>query len=198
MSTAPQEFPADFPIKVMGRQDSDLRALTQAIVERHAGAMPESRVKTRTSADGNFLALTYTVHATSKEQTRQDLPGIDSLQVGVDGAVVLDFRRCGTGMSVASMAQLPQQMRQQALCHGLDAELDPQIRKPRHAQILIAAHIDAFKGCQVERHVQRHAVIAGAAPNAQADARQFRALHIDAGRFPRARRRDAQIRRESR
>ncbi len=68
MSSTPQEFPSDFPIKVMGRHDSDLRALTQAIVERHAGPMPESRVKTRTSADGNFLALTYTVHATSREQ----------------------------------------------------------------------------------------------------------------------------------
>jgi hypothetical protein len=68
MSGAPQEFPSDFPIKVMGRHDSDLRALTQAIVERHAGPMPEGSVKTRTSADGNFLALTYTVHATSREQ----------------------------------------------------------------------------------------------------------------------------------
>lgn len=68
MSSAPQDFPSDFPIKVMGRHGSDLRALTQAIVERHAGPMAESRIKTRTSGDGNFLALTYTVHATSREQ----------------------------------------------------------------------------------------------------------------------------------
>jgi putative lipoic acid-binding regulatory protein len=63
-----QEFPSDFPIKVMGRHDSDLRALTQAIIERHAGTIPESGVRTRTSADGNFLALTYVVPATSREQ----------------------------------------------------------------------------------------------------------------------------------
>jgi uncharacterized protein len=63
-----QEFPSDFPIKVMGRHDSDLRALTQAIVERHAGPLPESRVRTRTSADGNFVALTYLVHATGRDQ----------------------------------------------------------------------------------------------------------------------------------
>ena len=68
MSGAPQDFPNDFPIKVMGRHDSDLRALTQAIVERHAGPIADTRVKTRTSADGNFLALTYTVHAESREQ----------------------------------------------------------------------------------------------------------------------------------
>lgn len=68
MSTSLQEFPSDFPIKVMGRHDSNLRALTQAIVEKHAGPMTDANVKTRTSADGNFLALTYTVNATSREQ----------------------------------------------------------------------------------------------------------------------------------
>ncbi|HEY2781920.1 MAG TPA: DUF493 domain-containing protein [Steroidobacteraceae bacterium] len=68
MSSAPQDFPSDFPIKVMGRHDSDLRALTQAIVERHAGPIADNHVKTRTSADGNFLALTYVVYAESREQ----------------------------------------------------------------------------------------------------------------------------------
>lgn len=68
MSAAPEEYPSDFPIKVMGRYDSDLRALTQAIIERHAGPIADTSVKTRTSADGNFLALTYVVHATSREQ----------------------------------------------------------------------------------------------------------------------------------
>jgi putative lipoic acid-binding regulatory protein len=67
-STPAQEFPSEFPIKVMGRQGSDLRALTQAIIERHAGPMADSHVKTRTSADGNFLALTYFVVATGREQ----------------------------------------------------------------------------------------------------------------------------------
>jgi uncharacterized protein len=63
-----QEFPSDFPIKVMGRHDSGLRALTQTIIERHSGPLAESSVRTRTSADGNFLALTYLVRATSREQ----------------------------------------------------------------------------------------------------------------------------------
>ena len=66
--TSPQEFPSESPIKVMGRRDSDLRALTQAIIERHAGPLIESSVRTRTSADGNFLALTYVVHATGRDQ----------------------------------------------------------------------------------------------------------------------------------
>ena len=62
------EFPSEFPIKVMGRHDSDLRALSQAIIERHSGPLSESSIRTRTSADGNFLALTYVVNATSREQ----------------------------------------------------------------------------------------------------------------------------------
>jgi len=63
-----QEFPSDFPIKVMGRHDGNLRTLTQAIIERHAGPLAESCVRTRTSGDGNFLALTYMVRASSREQ----------------------------------------------------------------------------------------------------------------------------------
>ncbi len=63
-----QTFPGDFPIKVMGRRGSDLRALTQAIIERHAGPQPESSIRTRTSTDGNFLALTYLVRADNREQ----------------------------------------------------------------------------------------------------------------------------------
>jgi putative lipoic acid-binding regulatory protein len=62
------EFPTQFPIKVMGRHDSDLRAATRAIIERHAGPIAEERMRARTSGDGNFLALTYTIDAKSREQ----------------------------------------------------------------------------------------------------------------------------------
>jgi putative lipoic acid-binding regulatory protein len=68
MTQSLQEFPSDFPIKVMGRQGSELRTVTQEIVERHAGKLPDTSIRTRTSADGNFLALTYTVNAQSREQ----------------------------------------------------------------------------------------------------------------------------------
>jgi hypothetical protein len=62
------EFPADFPIKVMGRHDSGLRETARAIIERHAGALDEASVRTRTSTDGNFLAVTYVIRASSREQ----------------------------------------------------------------------------------------------------------------------------------
>jgi len=66
--TASEEYPCDVPIKVMGRHDSDIRALTRDIIERHAGPIGDSQFKVRTSSDGNFLALTYTVHAESRAQ----------------------------------------------------------------------------------------------------------------------------------
>ena len=66
--TAILTFPTEFPIKVMGRHDSELRALTQAIVERHAGSLGEESVRTRSSSDGNFLAITYIVLAQSQQQ----------------------------------------------------------------------------------------------------------------------------------
>ncbi|MDP9066226.1 MAG: DUF493 domain-containing protein [Pseudomonadota bacterium] len=68
MSSTVQTFPSDFPIKVMGRQDANLRSLTQAIIERHAGPVDDSNVRVRTSTDGNFLALTYVVRASSRDQ----------------------------------------------------------------------------------------------------------------------------------
>jgi D-alanine transaminase len=66
--TQPLEFPTEFPIKVMGRRDSDLKALTRAIIERHSGPLADDKVRVRTSGDGNFLALTYVVTAQSREQ----------------------------------------------------------------------------------------------------------------------------------
>ena len=62
------QFPTDFPIKVMGKADSDLRALTRAILERHAGALDDALIRTRTSGDGNFLAITYVIRAESRDQ----------------------------------------------------------------------------------------------------------------------------------
>jgi uncharacterized protein len=68
MSGAKLEFPCEFPIKVMGRHDSDIKALTRAIVERHAGPLPDSSIRVRTSTDGNFLAVTFVITAASREQ----------------------------------------------------------------------------------------------------------------------------------
>ena len=65
---AEKDFPSDFPIKVMGRCASDVRAHATEIIERHMGALDEARVRTRTSSDGNFIAVTYCVYAHSRAQ----------------------------------------------------------------------------------------------------------------------------------
>jgi putative lipoic acid-binding regulatory protein len=61
-------FPADFPVKVMGRDSESFRTLTLAIIERHAGPMTPDRITERTSRAGKFLALTYTIRAESRAQ----------------------------------------------------------------------------------------------------------------------------------
>ncbi len=61
-------FPAEFPIKVMGRDTESFRTLTLAIVERHAGPLEPARISERMSREGRFLALTYTIHAESRAQ----------------------------------------------------------------------------------------------------------------------------------
>ena len=62
------EFPCEFPIKVMGRASEDFRGLTREIVERHAGTLDDSQVAERLSQDQNFIALTFTIRASSREQ----------------------------------------------------------------------------------------------------------------------------------
>jgi len=64
----PFEFPCEFPIKVMGHDTEAFRSLTLAIVERHAGPLPATRISQRSSSRGRFLSLTYTIRAQSRDQ----------------------------------------------------------------------------------------------------------------------------------
>ena len=62
------EFPAEFPIKVMGRQGSDLRTATRKIIENHAGPLSEEQIRARPSAASNFVSITFVIQATSQHQ----------------------------------------------------------------------------------------------------------------------------------
>lgn len=66
--TALLTFPTDYPIKVVGRASGGLRAEADAIISRHAPDFDASRTRERLSANGNFLSLSYTIHAVSAEQ----------------------------------------------------------------------------------------------------------------------------------
>jgi putative lipoic acid-binding regulatory protein len=61
-------FPCDFPIKVMGRTDCELESLVVEIINKHVDDLAEGAVKSRPSGKGNFLSVTVTVTAHSREQ----------------------------------------------------------------------------------------------------------------------------------
>ncbi len=62
------EFPTDFPIKIMGRRDDAFAQTIVAIVLEHAPDFDPSTLEMRSSKDGNYLSLTATVHAVSRDQ----------------------------------------------------------------------------------------------------------------------------------
>jgi uncharacterized protein len=62
------EYPCDFPIKIMGAvQDTFVQTMVDVVIshdpEFHAG-----KLEMRPSTKGNYLSLTVTVRATSREQ----------------------------------------------------------------------------------------------------------------------------------
>jgi len=65
---SPLKFPCDFPIKVMGqRQDGFAQAVLETVL-RHAPDFDAAGVEMRPSAKGNYLSLTCTIRAVSREQ----------------------------------------------------------------------------------------------------------------------------------
>ncbi len=62
------QFPTDYPIKVLGRPTPEFRARIHAIVLKHAPNLSSDRVSERLSQNGNFLSISYTVAAESREQ----------------------------------------------------------------------------------------------------------------------------------
>ena len=61
-------FPCDFPIKMMGRDQSEFREAAVALVEQHAGEIPDDAIRTASSRNGNFLSITITIKAKNQEQ----------------------------------------------------------------------------------------------------------------------------------
>ena len=61
-------FPTDFPIKVMGRTQPAFAQTILAIVQKHAPDFDGATVEMRGSREGNYVSLTFTIRATSREQ----------------------------------------------------------------------------------------------------------------------------------
>jgi len=62
------EFPCDFPIKIMGRESAEFRALARALVEKHTGPLADEAVAISLSRNGAFVSVTVTVVAQSQQQ----------------------------------------------------------------------------------------------------------------------------------
>ena len=68
MSESLLEFPTRFPIKIMGRHADDFAQTVLAIVQRHAPDFDAASLEMRASREGNYLSMTATINATSREQ----------------------------------------------------------------------------------------------------------------------------------
>jgi uncharacterized protein len=62
------QFPTDYPIKVVGRPSPEFRARIHAIVIQHAPNVETDRITERLSENGNFVSISYTIVAESREQ----------------------------------------------------------------------------------------------------------------------------------
>ena len=62
------EYPSAFPIKVMGAQVDDFEPAMIAIALQFDPAFDAAGIERRPSKAGNYLGLTLTVTATSREQ----------------------------------------------------------------------------------------------------------------------------------
>lgn len=62
------EYPSDFPIKVMGVQHPELAQLLTDVVLQYDPQFDPATVEMRPSSKGNYIGLTFTVRATSREQ----------------------------------------------------------------------------------------------------------------------------------
>ena len=62
------EFPCEFPIKAMGKTTHDFDALVVSIIRKHAPEFTDSTVRTRLSRNGQYISVTVTIQAKSREQ----------------------------------------------------------------------------------------------------------------------------------
>ncbi len=77
-------FPADYPIKVVGRPSDEFRARVHATVLRHVPSLDTDLITERLSENGNFLSISYPLRVDSREQVEAlvaDLKACDGVLV---------------------------------------------------------------------------------------------------------------------
>jgi putative lipoic acid-binding regulatory protein len=61
-------FPCVFPIKIMGRTQDGFAQAVAAVVQKHAPDFDPAALEMRASKEGNWLSITATINAVSREQ----------------------------------------------------------------------------------------------------------------------------------
>ena len=61
-------FPCEFPIKIVGVAGDAFEIAALSIIHAHFPELKQNAIKTRTSKEGKYLAITVVVTATSQEQ----------------------------------------------------------------------------------------------------------------------------------
>jgi len=61
-------FPTSFPIKIMGRRTDGFAQAMVDVVMEHAPDYDPSTLEMRASREGNYLSVTVTINATSRQQ----------------------------------------------------------------------------------------------------------------------------------
>ncbi len=72
------EYPSDFPIKIMGAAHPEFAQILLEVVLQYAPDFDAASMEIRPSSAGNYLSVTCTVRATSREQ-------LDSLYRALSG-----------------------------------------------------------------------------------------------------------------
>jgi len=62
------EFPCEFPIKIFGADDAELRREVRTIIARHWGELDASRISERRSSGGRYVSITATIVAQNRAQ----------------------------------------------------------------------------------------------------------------------------------
>jgi len=62
------DYPCDFPIKIMGKDEQSFIKSVLIVVNRHIPNFDNSSVETRVSKKNKYLSITCTVHVISQSQ----------------------------------------------------------------------------------------------------------------------------------
>jgi putative lipoic acid-binding regulatory protein len=66
--SSPIEFPCEFIIKMMGKNTPDFESQALGIIKKHFPKIKANQFTNRLSKDNNYLSISVTVPAESKEQ----------------------------------------------------------------------------------------------------------------------------------